>query len=94
MYSILVKGLSSVIASRTGGLLGLVLLALSWIGAASAAELEMGRFLVPAATIIQAAGPYIVAKRARVSHHPTRLALQEDVRMPCCSIPLFLGVGY
>jgi hypothetical protein len=80
------------IASRTGGLLGLVLLALSWIGAASAAELEIGKLLVPAATIKQAAGPYAVAKRARVS--PTRLALQEDVRMPYCYIPLFLGVGY
>ena len=83
--------------SRTGILRFFVLLAFAWIVPASAAELEIGKFLVPSATVKQAPSSYIPEKRVRVSRPPTRLALQED-RVPTCPIPLcvglFLGVGY
>jgi hypothetical protein len=71
------------------------LLAFAWIGPASAAELEIGKLLVPTATVKQAPSSYTPEKR--VSRPPARLALQED-RVPTCPIPLcvglFLGVGY
>jgi hypothetical protein len=82
------------IVCRTGVSLGLALLALSWAGRASAAELEITKILTP-----HSASSFTAAKRVLVSHQPTRLALQEDLRTPACSgsicmSPLFLGVGY
>jgi hypothetical protein len=87
------------IACRIGIPLVCVLLALSWAGSASAAELEIPKLLTPAPAVKQSTNSYTAAKRALVSHQPMRLALQEDLRIPACSgpicmSPLFLGVGY
>ena len=85
------------IPSRTGISLGIALLALSWIEPASAAELDIGRFFIPAATVKRSSDSHPVARLGLMSRQPTRLALQ-DLRLPNCSgaacVGLFLGVGY
>jgi len=85
-------------ACQTGISLAFVLLALSWVGPVSAAELEITKPLFPAPTVKKSPG-YTAAKRVPRSPQPTRLALQEDLRMLACSgsicmSPIFLGVGY
>jgi hypothetical protein len=83
---------------RTRNLRCVALLVFAWIGSASAAELEIGKLLAPTAVVKQAPSSNAAEKRVRVSRPPTRLALQEDLRVPTCSMPLcvglFLGVGY
>jgi hypothetical protein len=86
-------------SSRTGISVAFVLLTLSRIGAASAAELEIPKPLTPAHAVKQSDGSNVAAKRVIVHHQSTRLAFQEDLRIPACSgqvctSPLFLGVGY
>ncbi len=89
------------IACRTGIALAFALLASSWVGTASAAELEITKLFTqgPAPTVKHSAGSFTSAKRVLVSHQPTRLALQDDPRISACPgsicmTPLFLGVGY
>jgi hypothetical protein len=82
------------IPSRTAISLGFALLALSWIEPASAAELDIGKFFNPAATVKRSSESHPVGLMSR---QPTRLALQ-DPRLPNClgsgCVGLFLGVGY
>jgi hypothetical protein len=87
------------IACRTGISLAFVLLALSWVGPASAADLEITKLFTPTPSVKHLASSYTAAKRVPVSHQPVRLALQEELRIPACSGstcmgPIFLGVGY
>jgi hypothetical protein len=80
------------IPARTGIplLAVLALLALSWIGTASAADLEIKKFRHPATAVVnEPPRSFIAAGRAPMSRQFVRLALRDDMRMG-----LILGVGY
>jgi hypothetical protein len=67
----------------------LALLALSWIGTASAADLEIKKFRPATAVVNEPPGSFIAARRVPMSRQFVRLALRDDVRTA-----LVLGVGY
>jgi hypothetical protein len=83
--------------ARTAFFLSCALLALSWIGSASAAELEIKKVRIQTTASVEEP-PYTAVRRVPVSHRPIRLALQDEVRMPAylgpICIGLILGIGY
>jgi hypothetical protein len=80
------------ITARTGiPHVAVLLLALSWIGTASAADVEIKKSVATAGS--EPPRSFFVARRAPLNRQPVRLAL-GDVRMPACCMSLILGVGY
>jgi|HubBroStandDraft_6_1064221.scaffolds.fasta_scaffold6512457_1 hypothetical protein len=79
------------IPARTGIPLVAVsaLLALSWIGTASAADLEIKKFRPATVAVNEPPRSFIAARRVPMSRQFVRLALRDDMRMG-----LILGVGY